>query len=215
MSSITLVSAQEDSDLVEVYGLVVTKNESGIFEYVPFATIGVEGTTRGSYANYEGMYSIVVKKGQTITFRAVGYKEVKVEIPTDIVGLYYSLTVTLESAPIVLEEVTVFPWPDRNNLTAEFLALQPTRSMELENIAKENLSKNELIAIANATDPDGKESASYYLRQQTSDYSYQGQVAPQSIFDPLAWGKFFKQFKKKEMTEKEKRMIKILEGENE
>lgn len=215
MSSISLISAQEDSDLVEVYGLVVTKNESGIFEYVPFATIGVEGTTRGSYANYEGMYSIVVKKGQTITIRAVGYKEVKVEIPTDVVGLYYSLTVTLESAPIVLEEVTVFPWPDRNNLTAEFLALQPTRSMELENIAKENLSKNELIAIANATDPDGKESASYYLRQQTSDYSYKGQVAPQSIFDPLAWGKFFKQFKKKEMSEKEKHMIKILEGENE
>jgi hypothetical protein len=215
LSSTSLTFAQEDSELVEVYGLIATKNEAGRFEYVPFVTIGVEGTTRGTYANYQGMYSIVVKKGQKITFNAIGYKDLVVTVPADVAGLYYSLPVTLESAPVVLEEVTVFPWPDRNNLSAEFLALQPTRSMELENIARENLDKNQLIAIANATDPDGKESASYYLRKQTSDYSYQGQVAPQSIFDPLAWGKFFKQFKKKELTEKEKRMIKILEGENE
>ena len=117
-------------------------------------------------------------------------------------------------AEVSIDEITVFPWPDRDNLAAEFLAMQPTRAGQLEAIAKENLARNELLAIAANTDMDSRESSSYYLRQQASDYSYKGQQAPQRIFDPLAWGKFFKQWKKKKHSDKEEKMIKILEGEN-
>jgi hypothetical protein len=208
--------AQEESGIVEVYGLVVTKGEQTAYQYIPFVTIAVKGTTRGTYANYEGMYSIVVKKGQTLTFSAVGFLDREILIPEDISGMYHSLTVAMEMTEISIDEITVFPWPDRDNLAAEFLALQPTRAGQLEAIAKENLNRNKLLAIAANTDMDGKESSSYYLQQQASDYSYQGQQAPQRIFDPLAWGQFFKQWKKKKkLSEKEEKMIKILEGENE
>lgn len=206
--------AQEQSDIVEVYGLVVTKGERTAYEYVPFVTVAVKGTTRGTYANYEGMYSIVVKKGETLTFSAVGFKDKDVVIPADASGMYLSLTVELEATEISIEEITVFPWPDRDNLTAEFLAMQPSRAGQLEAIAKENLDKNRLLAVAANTDMDGRESSTYYLRKQASDYSYQGQQAPQRIFDPLAWSKFFKQWKKKKYSDKENKMIEILEGEN-
>lgn len=206
--------AQEQSELVEVYGLVVTKGQSAQYAYVPFVTVAVKGTTRGAYANYEGMYSIVVKKGQTLSFSAVGFAPREIVIPEDINGMYHSLTVEMEPAEINIEEITVFPWPDRDNLTAEFLAMQPNRAGQLGEIAKDNLDKQKLLAVANATDMDGRESSIQYLRQQASDYSYQGQQAPQSIFDPIAWGKFFNQWKKKKRTAKEEEMIKILEGEN-
>jgi hypothetical protein len=72
------------------------------------------------------------------------------------------------------------------------------------------------MAIASASGMDSRETSSYFLRKQATDYSYTGQQAPQPLFDPLAWGKFFSQVgKKKKMSEKEKKMIKILEGENE
>lgn len=208
--------AQEPSDIVEVYGLILSKSTRGAYEYVPFVTVAVKGTTRGTYANYEGMYSIVVKKGQTLTFSAVGFAPREIVIPEDITGMYYSLTVELEPAEVDLDEVTVFPWPDRDNLAAEFLAMQPNRAGQLEAIAKDNLNRNQLLAIANAADNDGREAAVQYLRQQSRDYSYQGQVAPQSIMDPIAWGRFFKQFskKKKNRTAREENMIRILEGEN-
>lgn len=207
--------AQEESDIVEVYGLIVTKGERTAFEYVPFVTVAVKGTTRGTYANYEGMYSIVVQKGQSLVFSAVGFKDKEVAIPADASGMYLSLTVELEKTEINIEEITVFPWPDRDNLAAEFLAMQPNRAGQLEAIAKENLDKNQLLAVAANTDMDGRESGSYYLRQQASDYSYQGQQAPQRIFDPLAWSKFFSQWKKKKLSDKEQKMINILDGENE
>lgn len=207
--------AQEDSQIVEVYGLIVTKGERSNFEYVPFVTVGVKGTNRGTYANYEGMYSIVVNKGQTLTFSAIGFKTRDIVIPDDITGMYHSLTVELEATEIIIEEVTVFPWPNRDNLSAEFLAMQPNRAGQLEAIAKENLEKNHLMAVAANTGFDGKESSTYFLRKQASDYSYQGQQAPQSIFDPIAWSKFFNQWQKKKLNAKEEQMIKILEGENE
>lgn len=213
----TFTQAQEPSDIVEVYGLVLSKSTRGAYEYVPFVTVAVEGTTRGTYANYEGMYSMVVKKGQTLTFSAVGFAPRKITIPEDINGMYYSLTVELEPAEVNLEEVTVFPWPDRDNLAAEFLAMQPNKAAQLEAIAKENLSRNQLLAIAAATDNDGREAAVQYLRQQSREYSYQGQMAPQAIMDPIAWSRFFQQFnkKKKDRTAREENMIRILEGENE
>ncbi|BDS10168.1 carboxypeptidase-like regulatory domain-containing protein [Aureispira anguillae] len=208
------IVAQEQSDIVEVYGLIVTKGENARYAYVPFVTVAVKGTTRGTYANYEGMYSIVVKKGQTLTFSAVGFEDREIVIPEDIDGMYHSLKVELMPASINIDEVTVFPWPDRDNLAAEFLAMQPNRAGQLEAIAKENLERNQLLAVANNTSMDGRENSIQYLRQQASDYSYQGQQAPQSIFDPIAWGKFFKQWKKKKHSAKEEQMIKILEGEN-
>lgn len=206
--------AQEQSDIVEVYGLVMTKNDNNRYAYVPFVTVAVKGTTRGTYANYEGMYSIVVKKGQTLTFSAVGFEDREIVVPENISGMYHSLTVEMVPAEINIDEVTVFPWPDRDNLAAEFLAMQPNRAGQLEAIAKDNLDKNQLLAVANNTDMDERENSIQYLRQQASDYSYQGQQAPQAIFDPIAWGKFFSQWKKKKMTPKEEKMIKILEGEN-
>lgn len=209
--------AQEPAEIVEVYGVVVTKNDRQTYDFVPFVTVAVEGTARGTYANFEGMYSIVVKKGQTLTFSAVGYAPRKITIPTDLNNLYHSLTVELEPAEIHLEEVTVFPWPDRDNLAAEFLAMQPGRAGQLQEIAKDNLNRNNLLAVVNATDQDSRETAIQYMRQQARDYSYQGQIAPQSIFDPIAWGKFFNQYNKnkKSRTARENHMIRVLEGENE
>lgn len=216
-SLVSAVQAQEPSDIVEVYGLVLSRATRGNYEYVPFVTVAIKGTTRGTYANYEGMYSMVVKKGQTLSFSAVGFATREIVIPEDITGMYYSLTVELEAAEVNLDAVTVFPWPDRDNLAAEFLAMQPNRAGQLESIAKENLSRNQLLAIASATDNDGKEAAVQYLRQQSREYSYQGQVAPQAIMDPLAWSRFFQQVsgKKKKRNAREENMIRVLEGENE
>lgn len=211
LASFSTASAQEDTDLVEVYGLVVARNDDGLFQQIPFVAIAIKGTSRGTYSNYEGVYSIVAQKGQTIIITALGFEDKEIVIPTDIVGFYHSLSIEIKEEPIPLNQVTVFPWPDRNNLAAEFLGMKPSNSMKLEAIAKENLERKQLIAIAANTNPDGKESASYYLRKQTSSYAYTGQLAPQNIFNPLAWGRFIKKIKKKELSAKEKKILDMME----
>ena len=92
-----------EDNIVEVSGIIITKNQQGL-QYVPFATVAVKNSNRGTYANWEGMFSIVVKKGETLSFTAIGFGDFSLVIPADYEGLYYSAVIELEiarSAPIV------------------------------------------------------------------------------------------------------------------
>ncbi|MCH2042849.1 MAG: carboxypeptidase-like regulatory domain-containing protein [Saprospiraceae bacterium] len=194
----------QESDIIEITGFVlVDKGTNNTREYIPFATVAVENSARGTYANYKGMYSIVVKKGETLIFSAVGFESFSITVPQETEGYHKSLLVTLEPKIEEVEEILVFPWPDRDNLRAEFLAMDPTRAMELEDVAKENLEQSRLMAIAASSSMDSRENATHYLRAQARDFSYDGQVKPIGITDPIAWSRFFKSFKKKKTKEEE------------
>ncbi len=195
--------------IVEVTGMIISRNEQNQMRPIPFTTVSVPGTQRGTYANYEGMFSIVVKKGETIQFSAVGYSDYSLEIPVDYEDLFYSVVVELDAKDINMEEVIVFPWPDRDNFRAEFLAMEPTIAMQMEDIAKENLNQKRMLEVANAMGMDSRENATMYLRQQASNYAYMGQVPPMPIFDPMAWARFFRQINNKKKTEKEENKKKI------
>lgn len=185
-------------DIVEVTGIVITPGPNGKVAPIPFATVAVENGLRGTYANMDGMFSIVVKKGETMQFSAVGFATQEITIPEDFEGLYRSIVVQLETEDINMTEVLVFPWPDRNNFRAEFLAMQPTQAQNLQALAEGKLSRQQLLAMQEEMDLDGRENASLYLRQQASSYSYQGQQQAMPVLNPLAWAQFFKQFKKKD-----------------
>jgi hypothetical protein len=195
--------------IVEVSGMILTRNDLNQVRPIPFATVSVQSTQRGTYANFEGMFSIVVKKGQTLKFSAVGYGDFEIKIPEDHKDLYFSIVVELEPQDINLEEVVVFPWPDRDNFRAEFLAMEPTMAMQMEDIAKENLNRQKMLEIANAMNMDSRENATMYLRQQANDYAYKGQMQPMPIFDPLAWSRFFKQLNDKKKKDKEETKQKV------
>jgi hypothetical protein len=200
------VSAQ-DHAIVEVTGVIVTKNDRNILEYVPFVTVADSASGQGTYANYQGIYSIVVKKGATLHFTAVGFKDRIIQIPTDLKKAYYNLSVELEMSEIELSEITVFPWPDRDNLVADFLAMEPSYGAQLDARARKNLDKGKMLSMTSSSNTSPSEISRLYLQQQSKAFSYQGQVAPQPIFDPLAWGKFFNQWskkKKKPATDKTK-----------
>jgi hypothetical protein len=65
---------------IQLSGVVVTQ-EKGQPVKMPYVTIAVEGTSRGTYTNWDGFFSLVVEKGETIVFSYVGYKTVRYQIP--------------------------------------------------------------------------------------------------------------------------------------
>lgn len=64
----TTVSAQtnpmsnDEPDIIEISGVVVVNDESSRKTPIPFATVAVKNTARGTYANFQGIFSIVVEK---------------------------------------------------------------------------------------------------------------------------------------------------------
>jgi hypothetical protein len=192
-----------ENDIIEVSGIIISRNEKQGLQYVPFATVAVNNSNRGTYANWEGMFSIVIKKGETLNFSAIGFGDFSLTIPQNFEGLYYSAVVELEPKDINLAEVVIFPWPNRDNFRAEFLAMQPTEAMKMEDVAKGNLNRRKMFEMNKNMGMDARENAMYYLQKQASSYSYMGQGQPMPILSPVAWSQFFRQLQNNKKKKKD------------
>lgn len=195
----TLAQSRADEDLVQFSGMVLDGSTQELFP-VPYTNILVKNKGRGTYSDFQGFFSIVVEKGDTIVFSAVGYETVEFEIPTDLEDDRYSLVQLMTQDAINLPETVVFPWPSREHFKLEFLAMDVTP--ELQERAARNLANETLARMRNEVLKDGRENANYYMRQQARDYYHIGQQPPMNIFNPVAWKKFFDSWKRGDFKNK-------------
>ena len=183
---------EKDKNLVQFSGLIVTE-ERGQMIPVPYANIFVPHRKTGTTANYQGFFSIVVEKGESVNFTALGFRKSTFVIPQSLTEDRYSLIKIMSRDTILLDEAIIFPWPSREHFKTEFLAMNVTD--ELQRRAMENLAAETLDKVREITPYDGKETGSMYLRQQARNYYYYGQTPPMNIFSPTAWQQFFKSWK--------------------
>ncbi len=200
MSYAQLLTNQQDSSLVQFSGLVLDGADENLYP-VPYTNILVVGEGRGTYSDLKGFFSIVVEKGDTIEFSAVGYKTIQYHIPTDLTDNRYSIVQLMTQDIINLPETVVFPWPSREHFKLEFLAMDVTP--ELEELAARNLAEETLAQMRKDLPNDGRENASYYLRQQARQNYYIGQRPPMNIFNPISWKQFFDAWKRGDFKNKD------------
>ena len=68
------VHAQFDKlrdSVVQLYGVIMTADS---LKAIPLVSVVVKGRNQGTYSNEQGVFSIVVLKGDVIEFSSVGYK---------------------------------------------------------------------------------------------------------------------------------------------
>lgn len=207
---VVLLWSQKDpkANLIQFSGMLLT-DADGRLQPIPYASVFLPGKSRGTYADYRGFFSLVVERGDKVRFNCLGFQQVTITIPDTLTQDRYSIVQLMTTDTINLPETVIFPWPSREHFKIEFLKMDVTP--ELQRRATENLA-NDYLAEARKSDDmvpySGRESANFYLRQQTSQYYFIGQTPPMNIFSPLAWGQFFKawqdgDFKKKKEGEKD------------
>lgn len=198
-SEAVLAQQNLDNKLVQFSGMILDGTDADLIP-VPFTNVIVKRKGRGTYSDFNGFFSIVVEKGDTIEFSAVGYKTVFFGIPMNLDENHYSLVQLMTRDTINLPETVVFPWPSKEHFKLEFLAMDVTSEMEeraLRNVANETLER-----MRSAVPSDGQEHANYYLRQQARSYYYIGQQPPMNIFNPIAWKQFFDAWKRGDFKKK-------------
>ena len=196
------LQAQRDTNLVQFSGLVLDGSNDQLIP-VPYTNIFIKGKNRGTYSDLKGFFSIVVEKGDVIRFSTIGYETVEYRIPKDLKDDRYSLVQLMTQDTINLPETVVFPWPSKEHLKLEFLAMDVTSEMEaraLRNVANETMTR-----MRSNVPSVGAEHANYYLRQQAREYYYIGQQPPMNIFNPVAWKQFFDAWKSGDFKKKEKK----------
>jgi hypothetical protein len=188
------VRAQFDKlkdSVVELYGVIMTADS---LKGIPAVSVVVKRDGRGTYSNDQGVFSIVVLKGDQIEFSSVGYKTFILNVPDTFKGNQYSIIQLMVTDAQYLPATVIKPRPTREQFERDFVNTQvPDDNIE---IARQNTDAAKRRILARTLPASATEAASYYLKQSATRYYYNGQTPPQNIFNPLAWADFIQAWKR-------------------
>lgn len=190
LSAIAQFEKLKDS-VVQLYGVVMTADS---LQGIPSVSVVLKGQNRGTFSNEEGVFSIVVMKGDQVEFTSVGYKPKLVTIPRDIEGNLYSMVQLLVTDTQYLPATIIRPRPTREQFDRDFLATNvPADQYE---IARQNTEESKRRILERSLPRDGREQVNYNLRNVAARQYYYGQAPPQNILNPFAWNEFIKAWKR-------------------
>jgi len=187
------VHAQFDKlrdSVVEIYGVIMTADS---LKAIPAVSVVVKGRNQGTYTTDQGVFSLVVLKGDVVEFSSVGYKTIDYKIPIDS-GNQISMIQLMVIDAQYLPATIIKSRPTREQFERDFVNT-PVPNDEIE-IARENNSAAKRAVLARGLPANATEAASSYLRQGAQKYYYQGQAPPQNILNPLAWAEFIQAWKR-------------------
>ncbi len=197
LTSSHLANAQQDNDLVQFAGVVVTADSSRL---IPLVSIRLKGSNRGSYTDASGFFSVVVRKSDTIVFSSIGLKSVEYVIPQNIKGTKFSIVQPMKEDTIYLPETVIRPGPSPEEFNYYFV--KANIPDEYFTRANNNLRSKTLQGVSAGMSMDAQENQLYYQQSQAYQYYSNGQLPPQRLFDPIAWGQFFNSWKQGDYKKK-------------
>ncbi len=196
----TDATAQTKNDnLIQFSGVLLTRDS---LDAVPFATVMIKGSNRGTISDYFGYFSFVAKKGDTIQFTYVGFKDAFFVIPDSLDRKNYSLIQMMDVDNILLQEAVIYPWPTKEQFREAFLELRLPE--DDKQIAMRNLERAEMKERMENMQADGSEAFKISNRTYTNQLYYAGQLPPNNLLNPIAWAKFIKAWKNGDFKRKKK-----------
>ncbi len=202
ISSKNLVAQQRypNDSIVQLYGVVMTADS---LVGIPSCSVIVLGKGRGTITSYDGVFSIVVVKGDQITFSSVGFKYKTIEIPKNLQDNQYSVIQLLVSDTAYLPATILKPRPTREQFERDFVNM--TAPDDLYETARKNTDETQRRMILANLPSDGKEAFNFQMRSQANRAYYAGgQLPPQNIFNPAAWASFVQSWKRGDFKRKKK-----------
>ncbi len=183
--------------VVQLYGVVMTADS---LKGIPSVSVVVKGQNRGTITNGQGVFSIVVLKGDEVEFTSVGFKPKSVSIPRNLEGNQHSIIQLMVNDTVYLPATILKPRPTRQQFERDFLSTQIPDD-DIATARKNNDEAKRKVLMASLPS-DGREVTSGYLRNYARKAYYAGQAPPQNIFNPFAWSEFIKAWKRGDFKKK-------------
>lgn len=194
------VKAQFESfkdSVVQLYGVVMTADS---LRGLPGVTVKLRNQNRGTYTNEQGVFSIVVLKGDIIDFTYVGFKAKEVIIPANIEGNSFSVIQLMVVDTVYLPATIIKARPRREQFEREFVTADvPADKIE---VARQNTRTAQSRILQQSLPRDGGENSRNVQRQYAQSQYYNGQFRPQNIFNPVAWNEFIQAWKRGDFKKK-------------
>lgn len=199
-----LVKAQTNSakkqEPIQISGVVMTADS--IPQFIPAAHVVVNDGSRGTMTSDQGFFSLAGLPGDTFRVSVIGFKDELLAIPDSLQQEKYLARVMMQRDTTLLKEVTLYPWPSKENFKEEFLATRvPTTE---EDIAMRNLAIEELKRRAQEMGYSPEELQDYMIEKGNYNiYNYGryqgfdngGTAILGALSNPFAWARFFDSLK--------------------
>ncbi|MCR6722044.1 MAG: carboxypeptidase-like regulatory domain-containing protein [Chitinophagaceae bacterium] len=183
--------------VVQLYGVIMTADS---LVGIPAVSITIKGQNRGTITNSDGVFSIVVLKGDEIEFSHVSYKPKTVTIPRDLEGNQYSVIQLMVIDTVYLPATIIRPRPTPEQFARDFVNTKvPDDDIE---IARQNTSAAKRRILLQTTPGDGGEATRQQFNRIANRAVYQGQTPPMNIFNPAAWVDFIDAWKRGDFKNK-------------
>src|SRR5215510_10595615 len=105
--------------VVQLYGIVMTADS---LVGIPAVSITINGQNRGTITNGQGVFSIVVLKGDVIDFTHVSYKPKQITIPKTLEGSQYSIVQLMVADTVYLPATIIRPRPTPEQFARDFVS---------------------------------------------------------------------------------------------
>lgn len=183
--------------VVQLYGIVMTADS---LMGIPAVSVTVKGTNRGTMTNAQGVFSIVVLKGDEVEFTHVSYKPKTVRVPTTLEGNQHSVVQLLVQDTVYLPATIIRPRPTPQQFERDFVNI-PVPDDDIE-VARQNNSAAKRRVLLTTVPADGGGTTAVQFRNMATRASYAGQTPPMNIFNPAAWNEFIKSWKRGDFKRK-------------
>jgi hypothetical protein len=144
---------------------------------------------RGAVSENSGIYSITTIPGDTVFFRAIGFKRYHTIIPEDYEDKHCMVDIALEADTIPIAEVKILPWRTYTEFIQDMTREKP-KDPKIEYM-NENLASI-YVAVSNDIGVRLSPEAGYrYAMQQNFTAMTQRNMYPyNNLLNPIAWVKF-------------------------
>jgi len=180
----------EKERYVQVSGIIT----DATFKPVGGVAVVSKKLKRGILSERTGIYSITSTPGDSIFFRALGYKRYYTIIPESYEARHCEVDIVLAIDTIQIQEVNVMPWKNYSEFIKDVTKEHPVDPL-IENM-NDNIASI-YVAIANQTDVRVSPEAGYRyaMEQNFGAMATRGQYPINNLLNPFAWSKFVKGIK--------------------
>ena len=185
--SVSAVEGQitEQEKYVQVSGIITDV----YYRAVSGVAVVSKKMKKGTISERSGIYSITSTPGDTIFFRALGFKRYHTIIPETFEESHCEVDIALEIDTIQIKEVTIMPWKNYSEFIKDVTRAHPVDPL-IENM-NDNIASI-YVAIANQTNVKVSPEAGYRyaMEQNFSSMATRGQYPVNNLLNPFAWAKF-------------------------
>jgi len=185
----------DTSTMMQLSGVIVSDVD---LEPIPYVTVYDKSIRRGVIADFYGFFSLVTFPGDTLFFSSPGHNTSTFIVPDTLEENRYSIIHMLTKNLQNLPEITVYPWPSKDQFAQYFLNMKPYDDAMRR--AQRELSGESLAFVSARIDTDASLAYGYSQNQRNTKLYTNGQLPVNNLLNPYSWAKLISDWKEGKLS---------------